>query len=212
MKLSKRLNAVAQMVTVGNTIADIGTDHGFLPIELVRSNKCPKAFAMDIGQGPLDRAIEHVAAEGLTDKIQCRLSNGFEKLDMDEADTAVIAGMGGDLMASIILSKPGVTSEMVLSPHTHPELVRKALHKSGYVIIDENMIEDMGKVYVIIKAKKGKEKENYSETEYMFGRILIEKKNIILKQYLQKELDKFTGLLQKEDYINTVNIALELMR
>jgi len=212
MRLSKRLASVADMVTEGSIIADIGTDHGFLPIELVKSGKCPSGFAMDIRQGPLDRAISHIDEEGLNDKIICRLSNGFEKLAMDEAGTAVIAGMGGDIIADIILSKPGITKELVVSPHTHPELVRKALHTAGYRIVDENMVNDAGKNYVIIKANRGKGSELYSDVEYLFGKILIRKKHPILREMLENEIDKFKDITQKKEYIDTVHIALELMR
>jgi len=212
MKLSKRLTAVADMVTAGHVIADIGTDHGFIPIQLIKTGKCPRGFAMDIGQGPLDRAIEHVDAEGLNNKIECRLSDGFDKLNICEADTAVIAGMGGDLIASIITSKPGITKEIVASPHTHPELVRKALHDCGYSIIDENMIEDMGKFYVIIKGELSQESDIYTDLEYLFGKILLERKNTILKQFLEIEKKRYKNISQKEDYLNIINNALELMR
>ena len=100
--LSKRLEQVASMVTKGNIIADIGTDHGYVPIYLVEKGICPKAYAMDINQGPIESAIKNIENYGLSEKIQAIKSNGLEKLEPEKADTIIIAGMGGELIVNIL--------------------------------------------------------------------------------------------------------------
>ena len=102
MELSKRLQAVAGLVTAGSRLADIGTDHAYIPIYLARSGKIPEAVAMDVNRGPLERAEENIRAYELEDRIKTRLSDGFSALEQGEADSAVIAGMGGGLMSRIL--------------------------------------------------------------------------------------------------------------
>jgi len=211
--MKKRLLTIADMVSQGCRIADIGTDHGFLPIELVRSGKVPYAIAMDIVNGPLSRAKEHILAAGLDDRIECRLSDGFDKLNPGEADTAIIAGMGGDLIADIIARKPDVVNELILSPHTHYEKVRKALRDAGYSIIEERMIIDLDKYYVFIRAIKDPSVKDEAITMYdYFGPLLIKNKDKILHAYLMKELEKYQYIEQKQQYIQIVKMALEAMR
>ena len=111
MELSKRLQTVAAAVTPGHRIADVGTDHGYVPIYLVKNGLCPSACAMDVNKGPLARAAEHIGQEGLSDKIATRLSDGLAGLAPDETDTVVIAGMGGELILRIVPDsekRPGI--------------------------------------------------------------------------------------------------------
>ena len=102
VKLSKRLERIASFVQPGSRVADIGTDHGYVPIWLVQKGVCPSALAMDVRKGPLERAEEHVEEVGLSGKIELRLSDGLAKLKAGEADTVVIAGMGGKLTCRIL--------------------------------------------------------------------------------------------------------------
>ncbi len=198
MQLSKRLKAVASFVTEGNILADIGTDHGYIPIYLVKNGIIPRAFAMDINKGPLERADEHIAEEGLHDSIETRLSNGLDKLYENEADTVLVAGMGGALIIDILQRGRKVldtVKELVLSPHSEWEEVRRYLGDSGYKIIQEDMLIDAEKYYVIIKAIKEKPEE-YDEVQLKYGKILIEEKNEILKEYLLREKDKYLLILE----------------
>ncbi len=210
MNLSKRLQSIASMVDYGYTVADIGTDHALLPIELVSSGICPCAIAMDINKGPLTRAMDNISSFNLSDKIVCRLSDGLDKLETDEVDCAVIAGMGGDLISNIISKHPDKVKTLVLSPHTHFESVRSALRNHNYRISDENMIKEDGKYYVIIKAEKTDFIHSGVQPEYFdyFGEILIKNKNSILKEFLLKEHFKYISIKQKQHYISLVNSAL----
>ena len=119
MELSKRLKAVADMVGTGSVLADIGTDHAYIPIWLVSRGSVPRAVAMDVNEGPLKRAQENILQNGLEEKIETRLSDGFKALAPGEADTAVIAGMGGGLTVRILKNGMEVVrslKECILQP------------------------------------------------------------------------------------------------
>ena len=118
MELSTRLKAVADFVTAGYKLADIGTDHAYIPIALMEQNLIPGAIAMDINEGPLQRAGEHIAENRMEKKIEIRLSNGFSALKKGEAESAVIAGMGGGLMIRILTEGERKKSERMYSAAT----------------------------------------------------------------------------------------------
>ena len=212
MKLSKRLKAVADMVTPGLKIADIGTDHAFLPIWLVLSEKTPSAVAMDINNEPIKKACDNIAKYKLQDRIHCRQSNGLQMLEKDEVDCAVISGMGGDLISNIISSDPDKVYELVVSPHTHQEIVRQTLRQNDYQILSEKLIKDSGKYYPIIKAIKNKNSISINDVpskQYdYFGELLIREKDPVLKEYLSREYDKYSSIPQKKDYLEIVSLAL----
>ena len=103
MELSKRLQAVAGFVSEGNRLVDVGTDHGYIPIYLVKTGKIPSAIAMDVKKGPLSRAEEHIGQAGLDAYIECRLSDGLRGLKPGEGESLLLAGMGGNLMIRILM-------------------------------------------------------------------------------------------------------------
>ena len=159
MELSKRLHMVASMVEKGSTPADVGCDHGYVAVYLIREGICPRVFAMDVNEGPLERAREHVEEAGLAAYIDVRLSDGISGLPCrggrPEADTLLAAGMGGRLMVKIMEEGREKLARMrwvILQPQSEPWLVREALKKNGYFITDENMIWEEGKFYTVIKA------------------------------------------------------------
>lgn len=150
MEMSARLKLIAGFVTEGYVVADIGTDHGYIPIWLIKADRIPRAIAMDIGKGPLERAQENIKQYGYEDRIETRLSDGLKELRENEADSVVIAGMGGPLIVSLL--EAGKTAlntvkELILSPHTDIYLVRHYLIENGYDIVREEMVYDMGKYY-----------------------------------------------------------------
>ncbi len=154
-KLSKRLLAVAGFVTDGNRVADIGTDHAYLPIYLVQSGRCPGGVAMDIRPGPLARAQEHIERSGLEKHIQTRLSDGMQKLNAGEVDCAVVAGMGGLTVIHILedaagLLAQGAFKELVLEPQSDIAKVRKFLRGRHMDIDKEDLVYEDGKYYPIL--------------------------------------------------------------
>lgn len=197
--LSERLRLISSFVPEGKRLADIGTDHGYVPVYLVYNGIIPSAIAMDINPGPLRKAQENVDFYGTGDKIELRLSDGMEKLKENEADTVIIAGMGGRLIKRIMDNAKDICrsiNEFILSPHSEIEVVRQYLMENGYEIIREQMIFDDGKYYTVMKAVHGK-MEFGSVEELLYGKKLLENKDRVLKEYLTKEREKFKLILNK---------------
>lgn len=196
MHLSKRLQAVANMVTPGLRAADVGCDHAYVPIYLVQNNISPACIAMDINQGPVNKARKNVIKYGLQDKIEVRKSDGLKELSPDEADALIIAGMGGELMLSILSERQDIVaavSELILQPQAAIYLVREAMEGYGFVITRENMLTEDGKFYVCMKAEaKASVKDSHAyeltarEHKY-FGRLLLEQRHPVLHSFLNKE-------------------------
>ena len=196
VKLSKRLERIASFVQPGSRVADIGTDHGYVPIWLVQKGVCPSALAMDVRKGPLERAEEHVEEVGLSGKIELRLSDGLAKLKAGEADTVVIAGMGGKLTCRILEQGRHVwenwsegKERLILSPQSEQDEVRHFLEEQGFEItylkVDQDGIIDL-KYYIVIEAARGTMRPG-REQDYRFGADLIRKKDPVLLAYLEKE-------------------------
>ena len=203
MKISKRLEAVANLVSPNRIIVDIGTDHGYVPIYLISHNIINKAVAADVGEGPLSRAVNNIKAYGLEGKIKTILSDGFKNVPKDDIDTAVIAGMGGDLIVNILSVCDYVKDldELVLSPHKHADLVRLKLKELKFEIVEEKMIKDEGKFYPIIKAINSKNNPDgvycADEVEVNFGPVLLKQKDEVLKEFLETEYNKFINFKKK---------------
>lgn len=198
MRLSKRLEMVASLVEKGSRIADIGTDHAYLPIALVERGISPGAVAMDIRRGPLGRAREHVKACGLEEKIVIRLSDGLSALMPGEADTAVIAGMGGELVIHSLEQGRHLWDELksfVLSPQSELDKVRHYLEEQGFRIVREEMVEEDKKFYTAILAGRGK--NSYDRPiDYLYGKYLMETRNPVLALFLEKESARIKGILE----------------
>jgi tRNA (adenine22-N1)-methyltransferase len=197
MNISKRLKAVVSMISEGNTVADIGTDHGYVPIYMVTERGCNFAYAMDVNEGPLKRAEENIIKYNVNDRIEIRLSDGIKKLKAGEADTIVIAGMGGILINRILgdgLEVAKASKELILSPHSDVNLVRRFLADNGFCISDEQMVFDENKYYFIIKAIPG-EMVIDDDTYEWFGSFLLNRKDVVLYDYLNKEKAKRDTIL-----------------
>ena len=192
MQLSLRLSAVAGLVTRGNRLADVGCDHGYLPVYLYQKGIIPHGIAMDVRPGPLSRAQEHIAQYGLEQYIETRLSDGLEKLEAGEADTLVIAGMGGPLMERILTDGEAVREslrEMILQPQSDIPHFRRFIKEIGWKIVEEEMILEDGKYYPMMKAVSGRTPgEIWTREEEMFGKLLLERLHPVLYKYLQREL------------------------
>lgn len=156
MELSKRLLAVAGLVTEKNTVCDVGCDHGYVPVYLVQEGISPKVIAMDVNKGPLERAREHIACSKLGAYIETRLSDGLAALLKGEAQTLIIAGMGGRLMVRILeegWEKAASMEELILQPQSDIAFVRQFLRKKGFAATAEDMVLEDGKYYPMMKVK-----------------------------------------------------------
>lgn len=209
MVLSKRLQAVADMVTPGNVAADVGCDHGYVPIALIQRQVCPHVIALDTNKGPLLRAGEHIAAYRMTDYIETRLSDGTAALQRGEADTLICAGMGGRLILRILEQGRAVVSAMqewILQPQSETARVRAYIRERGYAVRDECMIYEDGKYYPIIKVCLTQANQSGvglpEKLTDQFGPILLQKKDAVLYQYLLEQQAKYEAIraaLQREE-------------
>ena len=198
MELSKRLSAVANLVTSGLVVADVGTDHGYIPIFLLESGKCEKAFAMDVNEGPLKRARDHIAIHGLSRKIELRLSDGVKALEPGECECVVIAGMGGGLAIKILEEGKEVfqsLKEFILQPQSELTKVREYLWQEGYQVVAEDMVEEDGKFYPMMKVTKGTDEE-YSNIELRYGRNLLKDNHPVLNIFWEKEVRSKENILK----------------
>lgn len=186
VSLSKRLNAVASLVKSGSSVADVGTDHGYIPVYLVENKISPFVVAMDINEKPLASCKSLVKNEGYEDVILTRLSNGLEKLDRGECDTVIIAGMGAELIVDILSNCDFVNElHLILQPMTHPEIARKYLYDNGFEINNDFIVTDAKHSYSIFDA-------NYT------GKITPK----VPKDYF---LGNITDFSQKEYFLHLLN-------
>lgn len=205
--LSERLRTVAGMVTVGNAVCDVGCDHGFVPIYLVQQGISPKVIAMDLREGPLRAAREHVAAYGLEGQIVTRLSDGLHNYEKNEADTLICAGMGGGLMMRILAENREKTDsfrELILQPQSEVEKFRRFLRESGYRILDEEMLREDGKFYQAIRAasagngecgKEARIDEELCKLQDRYGPVLLQKKTPVFFEFLEREAVVYEEIL-----------------
>ena len=188
LELSERLRIVADFVTQ-KRVADIGTDHAYVPIYLHKKGIAQKIIACDVKKKPLEKAQQNIMLHHAA--VETRLGNGLQPLQPYEVDTVILSGMGGMLMIELLEQSRKVTNslkELVLCPHLDVPAVRKYLHQIGYCIAEEKMIQESNIFYTILRAEKGK--EIYNKTEYLFGKKLLEKKDSVLKQFLCKEKER----------------------
>ncbi len=170
--LNPRLFKIASLLEPCRCLADIGTDHGYIPIYALSKGICKKAIASDINPGPLARAKEHAKQTNLTDKLDLRLGGGLSTLKEGEADTIVIAGMGGLLIAEILDNSPEIVkgaSTLILQPMTAQTELREYLSKGGYTLEKEYLVNEDEKIYNIFKVTVGG-KTHYTPKELLLGK------------------------------------------
>lgn len=188
-RLSKRLSAVADFIPKGAKLADIGSDHAYLPCHVVKAGKVTYAIAGEVVEGPFQSAKKQVEMEGLSNQINVRKGNGLEVIDVGEVECITIAGMGGALIATILEEGKGKldgVKRLVLQPNISAISIRLWLLENGWSLTDEAIIEEDGKIYEILVAEKGDPKSAYTENiecELLFGPFLSKQKN---EAFLQK--------------------------
>lgn len=203
MHLSKRLLAVCNMLKEGKVAADVGTDHGYSAIYLVQEHICERAIAMDVRKGPLGRAQENVRKYNLEDRIETRLSDGLDALKPGEADCMIAAGMGGPLMIHILDEGRAIVPEMkecILQPQSEIAMVRKYVWEHGFSIEEEQMVLEEGKFYPIMRVVPGRKQsvpEELYELYAQYGQFLLDSKNLVLGQFLYRELNHMRQLTER---------------
>lgn len=203
--LTPRLMLIAKACVGAQAIADIGTDHAYVPIYAVLEQGAKSAIAADINHGPLMRAEANIRKFKLEDKITTKISDGLKNFECSDADTIVIAGMGGTLIARILDDSPQMKKKgirFVLQPMTAEEELRKFLEKNGYKTIDEFMTSEGEKLYTVIVAEVGAA-EKQEEVFYHVSRKLFLKKDELFKVFLERKINEFKkvreGLLKANE-------------
>ncbi len=188
MKINNRLKRIGDLVEANSFCLDVGCDHALLDIYLVKKNKNIKAIASDIAEGPLEQAKANIKRERLEDEIETRLGSGL-KTYSDEVDTIIISGMGGRSIIGICKESPKVLKKvntLIISPNNYQEDVKRFLCRKGFYIDDEEFAKDGKFIYQIIIFKKGKKK--YTNREYFFGPVFLNKKGLLFREYYLREL------------------------
>ena len=186
--LTARLHLVASFVRQGARLADIGTDHAYLPVELVKSGVCKSALACDLRKGPLENAKAHVQSAGLADKIECRLGDGLSPVEAGEADDFVLAGMGGETIAAILSACPFICDKalrIIAQPMSHPEDLRRYLWDNGFSVLAEQAVAEDEKVYLVLCAEYTGEKTKATAADCYVGAVAPSE---AAKAYQQKRL------------------------
>ncbi|WP_342432340.1 tRNA (adenine(22)-N(1))-methyltransferase TrmK [Neobacillus sp. FSL H8-0543] len=188
-KLSARLAAVAKYVPSGSRVADIGSDHAYLPCYLIKNKQITYAIAGEVVLGPFKSAERNVLSEGLADKISVRMGDGLAVLQPEEADCITIAGMGGSLIANILeqgKEKLGSVQRLVLQPNINAISIRTWLLENKWELIAEEIIEEDGKIYEVLVAEKGNPGNPYNsgqmEIGLLFGPFLLQRKEDAFKK------------------------------
>ncbi|OFO24103.1 MULTISPECIES: tRNA (adenine(22)-N(1))-methyltransferase [Streptococcus] len=197
--ISKRLELVASFVSQGAVLLDVGSDHAYLPIELVERGQIERAIAGEVVDGPYQSAVKNVEAHGLKEKIQVRLANGMAAFeDVDQVSVITIAGMGGRLIATILeegLEKLANVERLILQPNNREDDLRIWLEDHGFQIVAESILEEAGKFYEILVVEAGQMK--LSASDVRFGPILSKEVSPVFVQKWQKEAAKLEFALSQ---------------
>ncbi|ASW43650.1 tRNA (adenine(22)-N(1))-methyltransferase [Clostridium isatidis] len=203
MELSKRLKLIINNIDPTGVLADIGTDHGYIPIYAVKNNLCQKAIATDVNKFPLDKARLNAILEGADDKLEFRLGNGLKPLNNNEANIIIIAGMGGNLIVNILedsIDKVNELDYLILQPAQNPEVLREYLYNNNYEIIKEDLCLDENIYYELFKVKRKKgEITQLDPIYYEVSPKLLMEKHPLLKDYLKLKIENYNRIL---GYIN----------
>ena len=190
--ISKRLEKVASFVPQGAILLDVGSDHAYLPIDLVERRRINSAIAGEVVEGPYQSAVKNVEAHGLKEKIQVRLANGLAAFEeADQVSVITIAGMGGRLIATILeegLEKLANVERLILQPNNREDDLRIWLQEHGFQIVDESILEEAGKFYEILVVEAGQMK--LSDIDIRFGPFLSKEVSPVFVQKWQKEAAK----------------------
>lgn len=203
LELSKRLATVGDYVPKEARLADIGSDHAYLPVALMLKGQIAYAVAGEVVIGPFQSAEKQVAKNGLQDKIVVRLADGLDAVQTeDNIDTVTICGMGGGLIRDILESgkqneRIALKETLILQPNVGESLVRRWLMENNYEIAAETILEEKNKTYEIIVGKPAATAVSYSEVELYFGPFLMKEKNDVFLQKWQRELKQKHRVLEQ---------------
>lgn len=217
VNINNRLIQTIAFVDKCRSIADIGSDHGYSSIYMLENGIAERVIATDISRPSLAKTEKIVYEHNLSDNIECRAGNGLCVLKPDEVNAVLIAGMGAELIATILSDSENTARKLdflVLQPMNSAEPLRRHLVNMGYAIIDEGITFDNGKFYQILKCKYGNSKK-LSDEEYEIGTFVYKKKIPLCKEFTEHKIQKFNQILSyigDNDTEKKRDIALRLER
>ncbi|MBZ9608476.1 class I SAM-dependent methyltransferase [Clostridium estertheticum] len=215
MELSIRLKWIASMIEECDSVIDVGTDHGYVPINLVKNGVIKKAIASDINKGPVEKAKNNIIHNNMCGQITCRLGSGLSTVEKGEVQVAIIAGMGGNLIRDILEADLDVVKQfkyMILQPVQNAEVLRGYLYVAGYDILDEEICNDDGRFYEIIKARYNTKPVEVDSIYYEISKILLDKKQLVMQKFIEYKLQKYSKIYDtlNEDTILSENRKKQL--
>lgn len=203
-RLSKRLEKVASYVPTGAILADIGSDHAYLPCYLVHKGIVQRAIAGEVVKGPFESAQRQVRTEGLTNQIEVRLADGLAAVrEEDEVNTVTIAGMGGPLIVSILEKNPESlkhATRLILQPNIHAKVIREWAMRNGWAIHEEAILEEDRKIYEILVLQRGK--MELTEVETLLGKQLLAQKSEAFILKWTKEIENWQRILNSIEQVD----------
>lgn len=201
--LSKRLHTVVSYIPQGSLLADIGSDHAYLPCYAVHKGIVDRAIAGEVVEGPYQSALNQVKQEGFENIISVRKGDGLDVLNLDEATCVTIAGMGGTLISNILergKDKLGSTKRLVLQPNIQAINIRKWLIDNNWVLVAEEIIEEDGKIYEVLVAEQGEPLSAYSdkkEAELLCGPFLMKECNDVFRKKWSMEREHWLQIMKQ---------------
>lgn len=212
IRLSPRLRAVAELVPPGAHVVDVGTDHGLLPVWLIQNGRAEHVWASDLRAGPLQGAARLVSETGTEACIGLRLTDGLQGFSRSDADTVVIAGMGGETMISILSEADWLSGVLlILEPQTKQALLRRWLVESGYAVESERLVRDAGRIYPILTARTGASPV-YTDAAYHTGLWELIKGDPLLPDYLASLIKRAQSAAPYDPKAAALAAALESMQ
>lgn len=233
LKLSKRLTQILDKIPPGSRLADIGSDHALLPVAAVESGAAIQAIAGEVNLGPYEAAVKQVMESGMKDVISVRRGDGLDVLSAGETDVITIAGMGGGLIASILdggIAKLAGVRRLVLQPNVGEDILRKWLYSHDWILVEEFILEEDGKIYEVLVAEPAEATELTNERVYMermigdrvrlstnwllrMGPWLTQSPDSVFYDKWRSELEKMSHILQslsRSDLTTAVDKASEI--
>ncbi len=197
MELTPRLAAIANLIPRGARVADIGTDHAALPVYLAKNGRTSRVIAAELNEKPYRLACRQVMAAGEEGRVEVRKGDGLDVILPGEVDVVVIAGMGGNTMRGILNRSRGVlagVNRLVLQPMADAGDLRRWLCRNGWRLVDEELVKEDGRFYVVVVAEPGEEQK---KDDFMMdiGPVLVGKCSPLLIEYLEKVKSDYQRIL-----------------
>ena len=205
MNLSMRLSAIRDMVPKNSIVADIGTDHGYIPVSLIENKISKKVIGTDVSKGSLDKIIELVNNLDMVRVIEARLGYGLDVIEPNEIDTLIIAGMGGILIKDILEKGRNITKSIntfILQPMVGAKELRQYLINNNFKIIEEDLVFEEGKYYEVISAINGKSSIK-KDIYYELSQLLLENNHPLIGSFIQYKIDKVEKIIDEIRLIDT---------